>query len=310
MLFNEFLNTVEKYPNKLALNSWTYSELLDVIVNREHKNICESENEYILIDILNASRLNKPLIVLPKFNKNNVIIPIVEDTFSLYLYSSGSTGSKKSIKLTEKMIFSNFQNASDSQNLSSNDNILTVCSLNHTGGINAQSLPGLLVGSHVVVDNFNPYTILNKINQYNISVTHFVPIMIDALLKLKKIKNINNLRLAVAGSDCIKVEHAEFFLKNNIPFMVNYGLTQAGPIIINHTFTSVKELEIFNIGIPLGSKIYCDYQINNGELLLKGPCVSSNDWLQTDDCVRLYNSWFLYTGRISAGCKIIEKNYK
>jgi acyl-CoA synthetase (AMP-forming)/AMP-acid ligase II len=137
----------------------------------------------------------------------------VEDTFSLYLYSSGSTGIKKSIKLTEKMIFSNFQNAAKSQNLSSNDNLLTVCSMNHTGGINAQSLPGLLVGSHVVVDNFNPYTILNKINQYNISITHFVPIMIDALLKLKKIKNINNLRLAVAGSDCIKVEHAEFFLK-------------------------------------------------------------------------------------------------
>jgi hypothetical protein len=134
--------------------------------------------------------------------------------------------------------------------------------------------------------------------------------MIDSLSKLKNVIKIGKLRLVVAGSDCIKKHHAEYFLNKNVSFMINYGLTQAGPIIINHIFTSKKELTIFDQGVPLGSTIYCDYKLVNDELFLKGSCVSNQDWLQTDDCIFVKNGWFFYSGRVSAGCKIIEKNYQ
>lgn len=309
MIFNRFEHIAKKYPNNPALNDWSYEELLDIVIGGSYQELSISEDEFIIIDILRAAYHNSPLIIPPKFNQENIDIPSTEKVFSLYLYSSGSTGKRKSIKLTEKMIYSNFQNAVNSQDISKDDKILTVCSTNHTGGINAQSLPGLLTGSHVIVKKFNPYGFSKLLKENNITLTHLIPVMIDSLLNIKSFDTNQNLRLVVAGSDCVNRQHVNLFLEKNIPFMINYGLTEAGPIIINRKFTDSKELDIFDNGIIMGDTIWCDYKIENNELLLKGDCVSSEDWLSTGDCVDKRKEWFIYNGRISAGCKIVPKHY-
>ena len=309
MIFNRFKAVAEKYPTNLALNDWTYRDLLEIVVGGTHHDLSHSQDEEILIDILRASFLDRPLIILPKNEKENIEIPRTENKFSLYLYSSGSTGKRKSIKLSESMLFSNYENSVASQEILAIDKILTVCSMNHTGGINAQSLPGLLTGSHVIVKKFNPYTFLNLIKEHNITITHLIPIMIDALSKLKNFDFDSNLKLVVAGSDCVRKDHVKLFLKNKIPFMINYGLTEAGPIIINHKFKTIDELEIFDHGIPLGKKIWCNYKILENELHLQGTCLNTDQWLLTGDWVYRRDEWFMYQGRKSAGCKVVPKNY-
>jgi acyl-CoA synthetase (AMP-forming)/AMP-acid ligase II len=309
MIFNEFKKVAEKYSNRLALNHWTYKDLLRMILEKKYQKISSSENELILVDILRAASLDKPLVIPPKFQSNLIELPETDKGFSLYLYSSGSTGNRKSIKLDEKLLFANFKNAQDCQNLTNLDKILTICSLNHTGGINAQSLPGLLSGSHVIVEKFNPYSLSGLLKKHEITVTHLIPVMIDTLLKIKKFNVPPGLKLVVAGSDCVKKEHVEFFLDRQTPFMINYGLTEAGPIIINHKFTDKKELSIFEHGVPLGKIVWCNYSINEKELYLKGDCVATDDWLLTGDCVYKKEDWFMYQGRISAGCKIVPKSY-
>jgi len=309
MIFNRFKDVAEKYPTNFALNDWTYRDLLNIIISGTHQTLSTSHAEGILIDILRASFLDQPLIILPKNEKENIEIPHTENKFSLHLYSSGSTGKRKSIKISESMLFSNYENSVKSQEIDHSDKILTVCSMNHTGGINAQSLPGLLTGCHVIVKKFNPYTFVNIIKEHNITITHLIPVMIDALTKLKNFNFDSNLKLVVAGSDCVKKDHAELFLKNKIPFMINYGLTEAGPIIINHKFKTAEELEIFDHGIPLGKNIWCDHKIIEKELHLRGKCVNTDRWLSTGDCVYENDGWFMYQGRISAGCKIVPKRY-
>jgi acyl-coenzyme A synthetase/AMP-(fatty) acid ligase len=309
MIFNRFKEVAEKYPDRFALNDWTYRDLLEMVLDGRYNKVCESTGEMILVDILRAAFHDRPIIIPPKFRKDEVDIPDVDNKFCLYLYSSGSTGRRKAIKLHEKMLYTNFENAAVSQNLSIDDKILTVCSLNHTGGINAQSLPGLLTGCHVIVEQFNPYNFASLIAHHEISVTHLVPIMIDSLSKTKNFPITLGLRLTVAGSDCVKKEQVEFFLDRNIPFMINYGLTEAGPIIINHTFSNKEELNIFNFGVPLGTKSWCETEFYKKELLLKGNCIACNGWLKTGDCVDKKDEWFMYKGRIYAGCKIIPKSY-
>jgi len=311
MLFNKFEDTVKKYPTKVALNNLTYTELLNKVTNTEYSPICYATDYTVIIDILVAARLNKPIVILPKFNRDQIIIPTeLPLGFNIILYSSGSTGSRKEICLPESMIMANALAAINCQSITCNDVILTVCSLNHTGGINAQTIAGLLVGSTVVVEPFNPFGFIKIINTLKVTLTHLIPVMIDALIKINSSNSINHLRLVVAGSDCVFKHHVEFWNNKGISFMSNYGMTEAGPIIINHQFNPGDSLSVFSQGVPLGTKTWCDIDISNGILKLKGNSViTGNNWLDTGDCVTKHDNWFIYKGRQSAGCKIIPKKY-
>ena len=124
-----------------------------------------------------------------------------------------------------------------------------------------------LIGSHLV----------DKLLEENqITITHLVPIMNNMLITTKKNKIPETLRLIVSGSDCISKHHAEFWLKKNINFMINYGLTEAGPIIINHNFTDISQIDIFDQGTPLGTMCWSQYKILESELHLKGSMIFRN----------------------------------
>lgn len=309
MLFNAFSNAVKKYPDRLALNEFTYKEVLALVNEREYSAVCSDTDWTIILSILKASSVNKPITILPKFRRNDITVSSRNKEFGITLFSSGSTGDRKGIFMPERMILANAENAIECQQLTSMDKILTVCSLNHTGGISAQTLPGLLVGAHVIIEPFNAFNMLRLIDQHKITVTHLVPVMIDALKIVRSSADVSSLRLVVAGSDCVYKQHVEFWLNQKIPFMVNYGLTEAGPMIINHTFTE-DDLNVFELGVPLGKKLWCEFLIVKGELWLRGHNVFlSFSWFPTGDCVELVNDWFIYKGRISAGCKIVPKQY-
>jgi acyl-CoA synthetase (AMP-forming)/AMP-acid ligase II len=309
MLFTKFLDTAKKYQTKLAINNLTYDDVVNLVQTREYCPVCYSTDYTVILDILKAASINKPIVILPKFKRDEVIIPELQDNFGIYLFSSGSTGKRKSIFLSEEMILANSSNAIECQTISEYDNILTVCSLNHTGGLNAQTIPGLLIGAHIIVEEFNAFNFFKKLQQHQITLTHLIPLHIDALIKVKSKIKIDHLRLVVAGSDCVYLNQIKFWLELDTEFMVNYGLTEAGPIILNHTFNKTSDLSVYDHGVVLGNTTWCEYKIIDGELFLKGNSVNTNDWLATGDCVEKKDNWILYRGRKSAGCKIIPKQY-
>lgn len=309
MLFTKFLDTAKKYQAKLAINNLTYNDVVNLVNSREYRSVCYSTDYTVILDILKAASVNKPIVILPKFKRDEVVIPDLLDHFGIYLFSSGSTGKRKPIFLSEEMILSNASNAIECQTIDEYDNILTVCSLNHTGGLNAQTIPGLLVGAHVIVEEFNAFNFFKKLQQHQITLTHLIPLHIDALVKVKNKTKLDHLRLVVAGSDCVYPAHIKFWLELDTEFMINYGMTEAGPIILNHTFNKNSDLSVYNYGVVLGNTAWCEYKIIDGELFLKGKSINTNDWLATGDCVQQQDDWLLYQGRKSAGCKIIPKQY-
>lgn len=311
MLFNTFFSTVQKYQNSLAINELTYQEVYNLVKAREYKSVTYETDWTVLLDILKAAEVGKPIVILPKFHREEVELPkSLPNEFGIILYSSGSTGVRKQIFMPERMIISNAETAIRCQRIISADKILTVCSLNHTGGISAQTLAGLLVGAHIIVTPFNAFSFFKIIQLEKITLTHLVPIMIDGLKKVKGMYDLSSLRLVVAGSDCVYREHVEFWLAKGVNFMSNYGLTEAGPIIINKEYTRDTDLSIFDHGVPLGTVAWCETKIEGNELLLKGDCVANNqDWFRTGDCVYQIDQWYMYQGRLAAGCKILPKKY-
>ena len=312
LLFNTFKDNVEKYASRMAVNNLTYRELLDAVLSHTYTQVCDKTDWTVILDVLKASMLNKPLVILPKFNRDQVTVPCdLKNQFEIVLFSSGSSsGTRKSIFITDEMLMGNAASAIDCQVLNYQDVILTVCSLNHTGGLNAQTLAGLMVGAHIIVEQFNAFNFLRLIRDNKVTVTHLIPIMIDALIKVDADVNLDNLRLVMAGSDCVSKEHVNYWLKKSVPFIINYGMTEAGPIIINHLFSPGDDLSIFSQGVPLGTQTWCDTAIDGNVLKLKGNSViTGNTWLDTGDCVVKKGNWFIYRGRQSAGCKIIPKHY-
>ena len=280
-----------------------------MVVDRPYTSVCKATDWTVLLDILKASQINKPIVILPKFHRDSITPSVPNGEFSITLYSSGSTGQRKPIVMSEQMIMSNAENAMASQRLTHLDRILTVCSLNHTGGISAQTLAGFLCGAHIVVGQFNAFSFFKTLHDYDITVTHLVPVMIDALTRVKFSTPPKSLRLVMAGSDCVYKHHVEFWINKNINFISNYGLTEAGPIIINHEFTADSDLSIFEQGVPLGTNAWCQTRIVDGVLWIKGRAVNGYEWFNTGDCISYIDNWFVYRGRQSAGCQIVPKAY-
>lgn len=304
--YDLFAAVCNRHQNNIAINNIRYSELYDIIESKEYVEISVYHDYRVILDILTAAKHNKPIIIPPKDNRDYSIPASLPKEFCIIMFSSGSTGTRKPIIYSEKMLLSNCEIAIACQNITSNDIVFNVCSMNHSGGLNVQVLPGLLVGANIIVEEWDSFKFFRRLIETQATLTHLVPRLMNVIRKVKS----TNLRFIAAGSDCIKREHVEPWLKHGIPFMINYGQTESGPIVINHTFTSLKELEIFNHGIPLGDKVWCEYKIKDNELFLKGNnIITANAWHATGDCVFEHNGWIMYNGRKSAGCKLVSKRY-
>jgi long-subunit acyl-CoA synthetase (AMP-forming) len=308
MLFTRFKQTAEKYYNRPALNGILYNELLEIVEEGAYNPVADCGTARTIIDILIASKNGKPIIV-PPLVKDNWEPAETQDGFGLYLYTSGTTGgTRRAVKLTDTMIVANADNSIALHNMTPYDIVYTVCSMRHTGGINAQTIAALLCGAHVVVEAFNPYKFFVRCSDLGATISHLTPRMIDALIG---VKNQTKTRLSVitCGSDCVSRHHVEYITGMNIDFILNYGLTQGGPILINHRFTAASDLSIFDkSGVPLGTIAWCEILFIGANMYIKGPAVSGDEWLITGDCVYRHEDWYIYRGRLVDGtCKIIPK---
>jgi acyl-CoA synthetase (AMP-forming)/AMP-acid ligase II len=312
-IYNELCVIAEKNPNKIILNDWTYSELLSKINDQPYCDTIEDTDISILLKIFKAAKLNKPTIVLPKFNRDKINIPTnLPNEFILVLYSSGSSGNiRNPIMIPNRMLSANAKTKFNK--LSPDDIVAMSFSLNHTGGINVYTLSGLLSGTRIIIDPFDPYRYFKNTVNYNCTVGHLIPRYVDILSKMYNHFETPLTKMTI-GSDCVYKHHVDFFLNKNIQVVTLYGMTESGPPVIAHTWNQGDDLSIYdmfpaNECVPLGTEIMCDYKIIDGELFLKGNIIASDDWFATGDCVSLVNGWFMYHGRKIHGGKIIPKSY-
>ena len=308
MLYISLKEIAEKFPNKLAVNDMTYSELISNALARPYVSICHETGVNVLLDVLKAASINKPIIVLPKDDRESAIIPVdLPDKFLVVLYSSGSTGVRKPIILPETMIMASVKNVIRLHNIVPEDKILTVCSLNHTAGLTCHTLGGLLSGASIVVEQFSPFSLLRLLEEHGITLAHILPIMSEAVMKSHVKPNLSKLRIVWTGSDCITRQQIEYWLNPTCDLFFGYGMTEVGPPTTYHMLKYGDDLSMFDRGYPVGTQILCESKIIDNELWVKGDIVNIEGWFQTGDCFKYEDGWFFYTGRKKAGGKIVPK---
>ena len=90
---------------------------------------------------------------------------IMEQDPLAIIYTGGTTGNPKGVVLSHQSIFWNAVNTIISWNLTKDDTTLNYMPMFHTGGLNALSIPLLLIGGKVVPANdYKPEAAVWKFN--------------------------------------------------------------------------------------------------------------------------------------------------
>ena len=148
------------------------------------------------------------------------------------IYTGGTTGKPKGVVLSFDAVNWNAINTIVSWSLEQNDCTLNYMPLFHTGGLNALSLPILMVGGTVVVGNkFDPELAIREIDEYQTTISLFVPTMYQSMIETDYFKKATFPSVKVflsGGAPCPKTIY-QHFLNKGLKFKEGYGLTEAGP---------------------------------------------------------------------------------
>jgi len=215
--------------------------------------------------------------------------------------TSGTTGEPKSITQTpEKMKFAD-EIAIDSQQITKDSKIYTVCKLQHAGGLLAQTLPALRIGAEVVVEDFSAYRWVKEINKYTHS--HLTPKHATAIMKTKGWRKVDLTGIWITcGSDPVPWDTISAFVEKGATVMANWGMTEVGPCAINTVFETLDKVEEYKHELTiLGDRFYCNTTIGpDGQLYIKGDIsVYGDNWFATKDVVKEENNRYYYVKRAS-----------
>tara|TARA_R110000868_G_scaffold46871_1_gene154453 strand:- start:101 stop:790 length:690 start_codon:yes stop_codon:yes gene_type:complete len=224
---------------------------------------------------------------------------ILKDTLEkdCVLYTSGTTGPKRSVVQPHNKLLASNSVAREVQNINNQSRILTVCDLKHAGGMLAQTLPAYEVGAHVHVQKFSAFSWVKQITDYTHS--HLTPNMARAVIKTKTFGSLNLAGITImCGSDRVHSSIIQSFIDRGATFIANWGMTEVGPVAINSTFnpgdTATTTESI------MGNQMYCDTKIVDGELYVKGDICVYDDWYPTGDLVQYTSNIYYYLGRKNA----------
>jgi acyl-CoA synthetase (AMP-forming)/AMP-acid ligase II len=222
----------------------------------------------------------------------------------IIIKSSGTTGSPKEFFQSPKKIIAASKVAQNVQRITKSSKIYTCCKITHAAGLLAQTIPGYLQGSFIEIEQFNPYTFVKKISDF--THTHITPLHAKAIMMTKGFNNLNLTGVTIAiGAEPVTWNIIEAFVEKNATVIVNWGMSEIGPIAINHTFNSLEDIAAVKTICPenstvLGSNFYCDYQINeDAELLVKGDICIYDTWYNTGDRVIKKDNMLFYMGRVN-----------
>ena len=219
-----------------------------------------------------------------KIKKNFLIKKKINKHLSILLGTSGSLGSSKYVKLTNKNIEDNTKKIIKYLNLKTNDRTITTLPFNYSYGFSIVN-SHLLAGASIVLSNFSllEQKFWKLYEDNNITNFNGVPFTYEILMKLKFNKFFNkNLKfITQAGGRMNSINLAECLklcIKNKVNLFTMYGQTEASPRMSYVNLSKYKN-KVGSIGKVLDG---CKFSLNDayekkilspnieGELIFEG----------------------------------------
>jgi len=221
----------------------------------------------------------------------------------LILYTSGTTGKPKGVVLTQDTLFYSARNSVKMHAMTAADHILMVLPMFHAGGFNIHTLPALSVGASVRLHPlFEPGATLTEIDRGQVTLTGLVPAQIAAMVAHPAWAktDVSHLRCVTTGSTHVPDSCIEAWRRRGVMALQVYGATETCAVAIHQSVSNAGNC-YGSVGHPAS---HCEVRLiddqgepvaagGHGEILIRGDCIFSGYWQQTERTgTALVDGWF------------------
>ena len=230
---------------------------------------------------------------------------IAEEDLAVILYTAGTTSTPKGVMLTHKNLYSNAVNASRAHGTKATDITLVALPLSHSFGITSMNKAYTYGNLHVLMRKFQVEEAFKLIEKYKVTSFPGVPAMFIAMLNSPDAVryDLSSLKSCLSGAAPFPIANLLAFQKRfNCTVFEAYGLSEASPAVSTNYHNRPTKPGSIGQPIPEVEVRIVDDQDQDvpvgevGELLVKGPNVSSGYYKLPEETAKTFRNGWLHTG--------------
>jgi long-chain acyl-CoA synthetase len=234
---------------------------------------------------------------------------IREEDLAVILYTAGTTSSPKGVILTHKNLYSNAINAAIAHGTKSTDITLVALPLSHSFGITTMNKAYKYGNLHVLMRKFQAGEAFRLIEKYKVTDMPGVPAMFAMMLNSREAagRDLSSWKTCLSAGAPFPLAGMEAFQKKfHCKVFEAYGLSEASPAVSTNYHD--RPTKPGSIGQPMPEvevRIVDDHDLNVpagtvGELLVKGPNVSSGYYKLPAETAKTFKNGWLHTGDMAS----------
>jgi len=291
ILFYEdvFSNTVEELKKRVNIERY-------IVLSNADKRIGDLRYE----EVLSYSN-----------NRPKVCEDLDLEDIHLVIHTGGTTGLPKGAMISHRAMLFNSMSEIITWNISHRDCAHLLLPLFHTGGWNLLTLPILHAGGRLIINKqFDPKLALKVINDEKPTFIFGAATIFRMMINLPEFEttDFSSVKWVMAGAAPTPINIMERFWNRGIPFVLGYGMTEAGPNNLSApaehmTFEQMRE-KYASVGVPMyftQAKIVDDHDNEvgigeEGELIWSGPQIFSGYWNNEEETRKTLRNGWVYTG--------------
>ena len=216
------------------------------------------------------------------------------------LYTSGTTGKPKGVRIPHRMVLWNAYNTVMSWQLNDDDTAPVFTPMYHAGGLAVFLTPMVAIGGTVVLHSrFDPGEIWCHVEREHATLIFGVPTIFKMLMEAPEFRtaDLGSVRWCISGGAPLPRYLVDAYRERGLVFKQGYGMTEAGVNCFAMTADDA-ERKAGSVGKPM---MFTQARVDaSGELCLRGPHICQGFWNQPEATVAAIDAeGWLHTGDIA-----------
>jgi O-succinylbenzoic acid--CoA ligase len=231
--------------------------------------------------------------------------PIDPDQTLALVYTSGTTGSPKGVRLSHRNLFWSAIGSGMHLGVIPNDRWLVCMPLFHVGGLSILLRSALYGSAAILHAEFDPEAVNRAIDEDGVTLVSWVPTMLERVLSARGGRRApSSLRCALLGGGPAPRELLDRARSQGFPIAATYGLTEASSQVATQLPTLAESEGVAGLRPIFGTELDTIDEDGKsvcgrpGEILVRGSSVMDGYWNRPEETGAALRGGWLHTGDI------------